>query len=82
MIVCHCAVVSDRDIRSAIACGAADECSIASACGAGLRCGGCLPAIRQLLAERGLPVDPLLDPAGIRAVLASVAAGPLEQAAG
>lgn len=66
MIVCHCEVVSDREIRSAIACGATSECSIASACGAGMRCGGCLPAVRDLLDERGLPVDELLDAQGIR----------------
>lgn len=82
MIVCHCGVVSDREIRSAIACGAADECSIASTCGAGMRCGGCLPALRELLVERGLPVDPLLDAQQIRAALAMTAEAPLHRAAG
>lgn len=82
MIVCHCGVVSDREIRSAIACGATDECSIASTCGAALGCGGCLPAIRQMLVERGLPVDPALDAAGIRAALVAATAPAVRQVAG
>lgn len=53
MLVCHCRVVSDREIREAIASGAADVCAVAEICsGAGSRCGGCRPAIRRLLAEQ------------------------------
>lgn len=82
MIVCHCGVVSDREIRSAIACGATSECGIAAACGAGMRCGGCLPAVREMLSERGLPVDHLLDAPAIRAAVSDPAAAPLSAAAG
>jgi bacterioferritin-associated ferredoxin len=54
MFVCHCRVVTDRQIADAIACGARDECQIAAACGgAGSRCGGCLPEVRRLLADHG-----------------------------
>lgn len=57
MYVCHCRVVTDTQIREAIRCGARDVCAIAEACGAGGRCGGCLPALRRLLQEYGLPSD-------------------------
>lgn len=57
MYVCHCRVVTDTQIREAIRCGARDVCAIAEACGAGGRCGGCLPAVRRLLQEYGLPSD-------------------------
>lgn len=55
MLVCHCRVVSDREIREAIACGAADDCAIAEACGAGTGCGGCVPTIRELLDHQRSP---------------------------
>lgn len=32
-------------------------CAIAEACGAGSRCGGCLPTLRKLLQEHGLSCD-------------------------
>lgn len=57
MIVCHCKVVSDRDIDAAIAAGAQEVCALASACGAATDCGGCLPTVRRMLAERGCSVD-------------------------
>ena len=70
MYVCHCRVVNDRQIAEAIACGATDVCAVADACGAGIRCGGCLPEVRSMLAERGLPTDDHLKVADIRAQLA------------
>ncbi|MBW3576764.1 MAG: (2Fe-2S)-binding protein [Actinobacteria bacterium] len=57
MYVCHCVLVTDREIHAAVECGARDECAIARLCGAGSRCGGCLPFIRDLLAERGIDID-------------------------
>jgi bacterioferritin-associated ferredoxin len=51
MIVCHCQAVSDRVIRSEIEAGAAREQELAERCGAGARCGGCLPALQRLLAQ-------------------------------
>jgi bacterioferritin-associated ferredoxin len=44
--------VSDRVIDCAIACGARTLDEVADACGAGSRCGGCTPAIDQLLEAR------------------------------
>lgn len=52
MLICHCRIVSDREIREAIASGAADVCAVAEICSAGSRCGGCRPAIRRLLTEQ------------------------------
>lgn len=66
MIVCHCRVVSDREIQDAVACGAAGVCDVARRCGAGSRCGGCLPVVREVLARRGLPTDDELTPRDIR----------------
>ncbi len=61
MYVCHCRVVTDGEVREAIRCGARDVCAIAELCGAGSRCGGCLPAVRSLLAEAGLPLDDVVS---------------------
>lgn len=69
MILCHCAVVSDREVRAAIADGATNVCALAEACGTSRRCGGCLPAIRDELHRHGLPTDDHLDVGGIRAIL-------------
>lgn len=58
MIVCHCRAVSDRVIRRIIEEGAGHEGELAERCGAGGRCGGCLPALQRLLAQHergGLP---------------------------
>lgn len=70
MILCHCAVVSDHQVRAAIHAGATDVCAIAEACGTSRTCGGCLPAIRGELAAHGLPADDGLDARTLRAVLA------------
>lgn len=50
MIICHCRALSDRAIRAAIE-AAADEEDLARRCGAGGKCGGCVPALRRLIAE-------------------------------
>lgn len=51
MLLCHCRGVNDRVIATAIACGARTVDEVAKACGAGARCGGCVPAIEDLLVE-------------------------------
>ena len=50
MIVCHCRVVSDRQVDAAIEHGAEDIPAIAEACGAGSDCGGCHQRLERLLA--------------------------------
>jgi bacterioferritin-associated ferredoxin len=55
MIVCHCRVVTDRDLRRAVEQGARSLDDISRACGrAGDLCGGCRPAITTVLAADGL----------------------------
>lgn len=51
MLICHCRAVNDRAVRDTIAAGACEPQQIASGCGAGSRCGGCIPALLELLAE-------------------------------
>jgi bacterioferritin-associated ferredoxin len=52
--VCHCRAVTDRHICEAIEAGACDPETVSRRCGAGGACGGCLPAVRALLAHYGL----------------------------
>ena len=60
MIVCHCAVVSDRHIRDVVACGADTVDEVGDRCGAGTHCGGCRPTIGALLVAVAArePVEP------------------------
>lgn len=51
MLICHCRAVNDATIRDAIHNGAREPHDLSRSCGAGSRCGGCLPALRQLLDE-------------------------------
>jgi bacterioferritin-associated ferredoxin len=52
VILCHCRGVNDRKVRKAIDKGARSLDEIAEACDAGTDCGGCLPALAELLAAR------------------------------
>ena len=54
MYVCHCRAVTDRRICEAIEAGACDAETVSRRCGAGGACGGCLPAVQELLANYGL----------------------------
>jgi bacterioferritin-associated ferredoxin len=54
--VCHCRVVSDRSVRTAISEGARDVDAVMDRCGLGDGCGGCIPAVEDLLAEAALAV--------------------------
>ena len=55
MIVCHCARVCDRTIRAAVREGARTQDAVARACGAGSMCGGCVPAVSEILEEERKP---------------------------
>ena len=50
MLICHCVVVNDVAVRTAISAGARCPEELAAMCGAGSRCGGCVPALCDLLA--------------------------------
>ena len=51
MIVCHCHAVNDRTIREAVREGASSYRKVALACNAGRVCGGCRPAVLQVIDE-------------------------------
>jgi NAD(P)H-nitrite reductase large subunit len=50
-ILCHCEVVRDRTIVKAIHRGAHSLAAVQAACGAATSCGGCTPAVLDLLAQ-------------------------------
>ena len=51
MLICHCRSVTDQALRCHLAAGIRGERELIVRSGAGSRCGGCLPHLRQLLAE-------------------------------
>lgn len=53
MYVCLCMAITDRDAREAISSGARTAGQILRACGSGRPCGGCTPALRELLRGEG-----------------------------
>jgi len=54
-IVCHCEGVRDRTIVKAIQRGARSLGDVQVACGAGTGCGGCIPAVMDLLERHSAP---------------------------
>lgn len=58
MVVCHCSIVTDREIREQVRAGALSADDIAARCDAGARCGGCRPVVEALLAESGVTIRP------------------------
>jgi bacterioferritin-associated ferredoxin len=68
MYVCHCAVVTDRDVLESIANGAQCVADVARQTGAGRTCGNCISSLRDLVcqhcpvrAERGAAVAAELE---------------------
>lgn len=51
MYVCHCNVVTDRDILEAIANGAECVADVARRTGAGRTCGNCIGSLRDLVCQ-------------------------------
>lgn len=51
MLVCHCHAVYEREVRSAMADGAASVAEITEVTGAGGGCGGCLALLCELLPD-------------------------------
>lgn len=49
MIVCHCEVVSDRDIRAAVDDGATTLARVCRSTSAGTGCGGCVFGVRAVI---------------------------------
>jgi bacterioferritin-associated ferredoxin len=57
VIVCHCRVVTDREVVAAADAGARDVADVADICGAGSDCHGCHDRIDALLASVKRAVD-------------------------
>lgn len=53
-IICHCEAIRERTIVQAIHRGATTVADLQVECGAAMRCGGCRPALVELL-ERHAP---------------------------
>jgi bacterioferritin-associated ferredoxin len=51
MYVCHCAVVTDRDVIESVANGARCVRDVALQTGAGRVCGGCISTVRELVCQ-------------------------------
>ena len=49
MFVCQCAAVTDHTVEALVDEGCRDLCELADRCGAGARCGSCLPLLAELL---------------------------------
>ena len=51
VIVCHCAVVGDKQIADAAAAGATTLSQVCASTGAGRDCGSCVFSVRRILCE-------------------------------
>lgn len=52
MLVCHCHRINDARIEQVLSAGADGVRGVVRATRAGTGCGGCIPVLRQLCAER------------------------------
>ncbi|NUR06170.1 MAG: (2Fe-2S)-binding protein [Nocardioidaceae bacterium] len=53
MIVCHCRVVTDRDVADAVQAGARSVAGVCRSTGAGRDCGACVFSLKRLVCEHG-----------------------------
>jgi len=51
VLICHCRAVSQTTIEAAILAGARHPEEVAARCGAGGGCGGCVPALVDLIGQ-------------------------------
>jgi len=54
-IICHCEAVTDAKVVAAIEQCGPSMCDLARFCGAGSRCGGCHPALDDLIDRHAGP---------------------------
>ena len=60
MIVCHCRVVTDRDVDVAIADGARTVSAVCRATGAAQDCGSCIITVKTLVCRHREQEDTVL----------------------
>ena len=58
--MCHCGVVSDREVRASIDAGAASLAAVCRATGAGRDCGSCVLSLKRLLCQHQTGPAPAL----------------------
>jgi bacterioferritin-associated ferredoxin len=58
MIICHCGVVSDRDVTAAVRDGHRTLTEVCRATGAGQNCGGCVFSVKRVLCQHGAVLAP------------------------
>ena len=58
--LCHCGVVNDRAVASAVQAGARTLAGVCRTTGAGQQCGTCVFSIKRLLCEHGAVLDRLM----------------------
>lgn len=63
MFVCHCAVVTDRDVMESLANGSRCLSEVCRDTGAGRDCGRCVATLRSLIGRQA-PADAPLEVAG------------------
>jgi len=51
VIVCHCRVVTDQQVKRAVANGAHSVAQVCGATGAGRDCGSCVFSVKRLLCK-------------------------------
>ncbi len=51
MILCHCAVVGDREIARAVDSGATTVAAVCRTTGAGQQCGSCIFSVRRVVCD-------------------------------
>lgn len=61
MIVCQCAVVSDRTIRNAVDQGARTTAAVCRQTGAGQDCGSCIFTVKALVCQHHQQEQALLE---------------------
>jgi len=57
VIICHCQVVSDRDVARAVAAGARTVSAVCRNTGAGKDCGSCVFTLKTLVCQHHGEVD-------------------------
>nr|WP_245916756.1 (2Fe-2S)-binding protein [Nocardioides gansuensis] len=61
VIVCHCAVVSDRDVHTAVAQGARTVGAVCRSTGAAQDCGSCIFTVKALVCQHQAQDRELLE---------------------
>ncbi len=61
MIVCHCAVVGDKQIAASVEAGATCLSQVCASTGAGRDCGSCVFSVRRIICET-VEAEAISDP--------------------